>query len=97
MAPFNNKIENFNDLYVQAGNLSYAQGADDRKLVKGNDEVWCIIGLLFNPVFNLQKKEALLKEYQDMLEAENLNQEFNQCGFLKEPTVLSIQGEILLE
>jgi hypothetical protein len=96
VAPFNNEIENFEALDTQAGNLSYAEGTDDRKLVKGNDEVWCVIGILFNPRFNLSQKELLLNKFQQKLEAENLNDVYTQFHLPCESSVLSPQGEMLI-
>ena len=95
--PFKKEINSFNGIYKQAKYLSNAEGAMDMKLVKGNDEKWCVIGILFNSNFDKERKIALLKSYQQKLDAENLNNEYSKFCIPPEASILSPQGEIKIK
>ena len=92
--PFKKEINSFNGIYNQAKYLSNAEGARDMKLVKGTNEVWCVIGILFNPNFDNERKTALLNSFQQKLEEENLNDEYTKFCISPEVSILSAQGEI---
>ena len=91
--PFKNEIENFKGIYNQAQYLSNAEGAKDKKLVKG-DEKWRIIGILFNPEFDQERKTALLNLFEQKLNKENLSDEYSKFCIAPEASILSAQGEI---
>jgi hypothetical protein len=92
--PFKKEIDSFNGIYNQAQYLSNAEGAKDMKLVKGIDEKWCVIGILFNPNFDNERKMALLNSFQQKLNEEDLNDEYTKFCIPPEVSILSAQGEI---
>lgn len=93
--PFKLDINNYADLHEQTKYLSYAEGADDTKVVKG-DKKWCVIGILFNPQFDPAQKLTILNQYQQQLEVENLGNVYSEFCIAPEPSILSQQGEILI-
>ncbi|MEO6540757.1 MAG: hypothetical protein ABIN74_07200 [Ferruginibacter sp.] len=92
--PFKKEINSFQGIFSQARYLSNAEGAEDEKLVKGNGEKWCVIGILFNPNFDNQRKMALLNLFQQKLNEENLNDEYSKFCIPPEVSILSALGEI---
>jgi hypothetical protein len=61
--PFKNKnISYFQGVLKQAQFLSEAEGKGDQKIVKGNTEKWCTIGILFNPAIDINKKDYILSK-----------------------------------
>ncbi|MEP7372252.1 MAG: hypothetical protein ABI675_02615 [Chitinophagaceae bacterium] len=92
--PFKKAINTFQGIFNQARYLSNAEGAEDKNLVKGNGEKWCVIGILFNPTFNKESKMLLLNKFQQKLNEENLNEEYLKFCIPPEVSILSFQGEI---
>jgi hypothetical protein len=90
-------IDEFKDLLIEAEWMSYAEGANDRKLVKGIENKWCVIGILFNPSFDANEKKKLLDEYQSILEKQGLGKVHEKFCIAPELSILSPQGEILIE
>jgi len=96
-APFRLDINNFAELYEQAKYLSEAEGANDTNMVKRSDgTVWCVIGILFNPTFDPGRKQEILDRFQQQLDAENMDDIYNSFCIPKESSILSRQGEILI-
>jgi hypothetical protein len=56
-----------------------------------------VIGILFNPHFDAEQKQAILDKYQQQLNAENLGNEFTRFCIASESSILSKQGEILIQ
>ncbi len=92
--PFKKEINSFQGIFNQARYLSNAEGADDKNLVKGNGKKWCVIGILFNPTFDKERKMILLNKFQQKLNEENLNDEYSKFCISPEVSILSPQGEI---
>ncbi|MDX1954708.1 MAG: hypothetical protein SFU20_04190 [Chitinophagaceae bacterium] len=95
VVPFKLETYNYTDVYHQAKYLSYAEGADDTHVVKG-DNKWCVIGILFNPKFDAAQKLAILNQYEQQLEAENLGDVYSRFCIAPEPSILSKLGEIMI-
>lgn len=93
--PFKLDINNFTELYDQAKYLSYAEGANDTKIVKGADK-WCVIWILINPCFDAASKQLLLNQYQQQLDAEDLGNVYPLFCIPPEPSILSRQGDIVI-
>lgn len=74
--------------------MSRAEGGKDVNLVKGNQDKWCIIGILFNPIFDPKKKENLLKALERILNAQGLEYEYSRFCIPPETSILSNRGEI---
>ena len=92
--PFKKELKSFKTLSNQAEYLSEAEGAEDVKLVKGGNRKWCVIGILFNPKFNIEEKNEILKLFAKKLIADGLVDEYANLRVAPEPTILSKQGEI---
>jgi len=95
--PFRNNPIKWNGLLNQARYLSKAENAGDDKLVKGGDEVWCIIGILFNPKFNQPQKEEILLKFRQKLEEDGIGDNYQNLKAGKESSILSETGEIDIE
>jgi len=92
--PFKNNPIKWKGLLNQARYLSKAEGADDDKLVKGDNAVWCIIGILFNPKFNQKQKEAILVKFRKELEKDRIGDNYQNLKAGKESSILRETGEI---
>jgi len=92
--PFKNSINSFTGLKNQAEYLSNAEGANDKKFVKGNKEKWCVIGILFNPNFDNEKKQRIITLFQQKLNSDGLGNEYTKFCIPNEPSILTNQGEL---
>lgn len=92
--PFKKEIKTFSGLNKEAEQLSNAEGGKDVNLVKGNDDKWCIIGILFNPKFDLKQREKLLKRFEKKLNAQGLGNEHSTFCVPPESSILTNRGEI---
>lgn len=98
VVPLKFDINEYRDLYEQAKYLSKAEGAKDTHMVKrSNGEVWCVIGVLFNPRLDVVRKQDILDRFQQQLDAEQLGEVYNDFCIPKESSILSRQGEILID
>jgi hypothetical protein len=95
--PCKKEIKSFKGLFYQAQYLSEAEGSNDKKLVKGENDKWCTIGLLFNPNFNQLNKNDILIRWERKLIEDGIGNDYqNYRVGNKEYTILSSQGEILI-
>lgn len=97
VVPCHSAIDNFEALLNETENMSYAEGVNDRKLVKGVENKWCVMGILFNPSFDEVEKKKLLDPYQLILEAQGLGEVHEKFCIAPEHSILSAQGEILIQ
>jgi hypothetical protein len=95
LIPFKNRnITGFRGISNQVEYLSEAEGCKDRKFVKGDKKIWCVIGILFNPKFDAEKKEKLLLSFQSRLNDDGLGNIHNRICIPPEPSIISSFGEI---
>jgi hypothetical protein len=94
--PFKNKLVYFRSLHNQAGFLSEAEGKSNKKLVKGGEDKWCVIGLLFNQQIAVNTKDYVLKLWQEKLSSHGLGDNYTNLKIGREESILSNRGEILI-
>lgn len=92
--PFKKDIKSFKGLNKEAEFLSNAEGGKDVNLVKGNDDKWCVIGILFNPNFDKSKRAKLLKMFQSKLISQGLANVYSNFCVPPEESILTNQAEI---
>ncbi|MFT3979258.1 MAG: hypothetical protein QM687_02225 [Ferruginibacter sp.] len=97
VVPFKNNPVSFVALLNQARELSKAEGSNDNKLVKGNRIKWCVIGILFNPVFDVEKKEVILLKFANRLSADGIEKHYKNFKVGEEDSVLKENGEMDIE
>ncbi|OJX49783.1 MAG: hypothetical protein BGO88_08485 [Flavobacterium sp. 38-13] len=94
VVPFKNNPLTSDEVLSQAKELSKAEGKGDDKLVKGNQKKWCVIGLLFNPSIDLEKKKGLLDKFTLQLQSDGLAENHRLFKIGNEPSILNENGEI---
>jgi hypothetical protein len=95
--PFKLDINDYQSLYEQAKYLSEAEGAKDSFMVKRSDgDIWCVIGIMFNPHLDEAGKQEILEKFQQQLDSEHLGEVYNDFCIFRETSILSRQGEILI-
>ena len=96
--PFKNQpIRSFRGILNQARFLSEAEGSNDKKLCKGNNNKWCTIGIMFNPKFDLAKKEQILSKWELNLKNDEGLIDYDEYRIAQENSILSNRGEILMD
>ncbi|HRO45987.1 hypothetical protein [Agriterribacter sp.] len=95
--PFKNNPVTWKGLLYQARYLSTAERANDNKLVKGNKEKWCIIGILFNPKFGQAQKDDILRKFRKELEKDEMGENHQNLKAGGESSILKETGEIDIE
>ena len=97
IVPFKkNPIRSIRGLVNQARFLSESEGANDKKLCKGKNNKWCTIGLLFNPNIDKKIKSDVLNKWKEILVKDGGLNDFKDYKISKEKSVLSSNGEILI-
>ncbi|MDQ7960511.1 hypothetical protein [Flavobacterium lindanitolerans] len=94
VVPFKNNPLISDEVLSQAKELSKAEGKGDDKLVKGNQIKWCVIGLLFNPSINPEKRKGLLDKFTHQLQIDGLAENHKLFRIGDEPSILNEKGEI---
>ena len=94
--PFKRRpIKSIKGLENQARFLSEAEGANDKKLCKGERE-WCTIGLLFNRKLESGIKNKILNKWKGLLSKDGCLQDTHNYKIGDEKSILSNDGEILI-
>jgi hypothetical protein len=97
VVPFKKPDISIKSLINQGRHISKAENVSDSKLVKGNQDKWCVIGVLLNPKLHQTQRGKLLEAWGEKLSEEGLGNQYADFKLREQESILSASGEILLE
>lgn len=89
-------IANYDDLVNEAKELSFAEGMKGRfsSTENGNEEVWCVLGILTNPkTINITQEKDLLDKWSNLLNNHG-NFDHNEFRLCREKACINERGKL---